>query len=152
MANRNSFEEVCQDVFLAVWEQAPRFRGQSQVSTWLFGIARRQALKVLAAYLRPDSPLASVAWPDPSPLEASLRTQERLRALQRALAALPPAQRQLVEMAYHQDCPYEAIADCLGCSVTTVKTRLRHARRQLGRQLTREDRFALIWTKKLGSD
>jgi hypothetical protein len=43
-------------------------------------------------------------------------------------------------MAYYQDCSYETIADGLGCSVTTVKTRLRHARSQLERQLAREDR------------
>ena len=132
-------EEVCQDVFLIVWQQAPYFRGKSQVSTWLLGIARRQALKILAAHQRPDPPLESITLSAPSTPEASLSTRERLHTLRRALVTLPASQRHLIEMVYFQDRPYGEIAACLGCSITTVKTRLRHARRQLGTYLVRAD-------------
>jgi RNA polymerase sigma factor (sigma-70 family) len=45
--NRSLAEEVLQDVMLAVWQGAGRFCGRSQVRTWLFAIARRQAAKAI---------------------------------------------------------------------------------------------------------
>src|SRR5271167_1311272 len=38
-------EEIINDTFLAVWQSAKDFRGASQVSTWIIGIAYRTALK-----------------------------------------------------------------------------------------------------------
>src|SRR5262245_39049724 len=45
--NAASAEELLSDVFLDVWRQAGRYEARSQVSTWLFGIARNKALSAL---------------------------------------------------------------------------------------------------------
>jgi RNA polymerase sigma-70 factor (ECF subfamily) len=48
MVHRYDFaEEIINDTMWAVWQQADKFRGDSQVSTWIFGIAYRRALKEL---------------------------------------------------------------------------------------------------------
>ena len=133
-------EDVCQDVFCVVWRQASHFRGQSKVSTWLFGIARCQALKARAGVQRPESPLEAVGVSQQSSPEVSLSAWQRVRVVERALAALTTSQRELVEMAYYQDRPCQEIASRLGCSVSTVKSRLQQARRQLSRHLRRADR------------
>ena len=44
--NRQLAEEVLQDVMLAAWESAARFRGDSKVKTWLIAIARNQAINI----------------------------------------------------------------------------------------------------------
>jgi DNA-directed RNA polymerase specialized sigma24 family protein len=56
---------------------------------------------------------------------------EHVLTVTRALAALSPAQRTLLNPSYAQDWSVLAIAAHLGCSVSTVKTRLRQARRCL---------------------
>ena len=57
-----------------------------------------------------------------------------------ALATLAPAQRTILDLSYAQDWSVSAIAAHLGCSVSTVKTRLHQARRCLAAQLTRAER------------
>jgi RNA polymerase sigma-70 factor (ECF subfamily) len=41
--DKGTAEEILQDTLLAVWRSARSFQGRSKVSTWLFGVARRQA-------------------------------------------------------------------------------------------------------------
>jgi RNA polymerase sigma factor (sigma-70 family) len=69
-----------------------------------------------------------------------LLQRELVNALTRALAALAPAQRTVLELAYAQDWSVPAIAAHLGCSVSTVKTQRRQARRCLVAQLTHAER------------
>src|SRR5208283_4992779 len=46
-ARYENVEEIINDTFLVVWQSAKDFRSDSQVSTWIFGIAYRTALKSL---------------------------------------------------------------------------------------------------------
>ena len=56
-------EEILQDTLLAVWRGADRFEGKSQVRTWLYGIARRQAHNRLRSTRPTDALLDDL--PDP---------------------------------------------------------------------------------------
>jgi RNA polymerase sigma-70 factor (ECF subfamily) len=130
-------EEIVNDTLLAVWRSAGRFDGRSRVSTWIFGIAYRKTLKRLARRdaAAPAEPPAGV---EPAVAAVGARRLERreLRdALDRALAALPPEQRAVVELAYFHELPYAEIAEIVGCPVNTVKTRMFHARRRLRERL-----------------
>jgi len=51
--HQDDLEEVINDVFLIVWQRAGDFRGASRVSTWIFGIAYRRALKSLRRWTIP---------------------------------------------------------------------------------------------------
>jgi RNA polymerase sigma factor (sigma-70 family) len=126
-------EEVLNDVMLAVWKGAASFDGRSRVSTWIFGIAYHKALKVLVR--RPEEPVEDDGE-RPEPLDSeepeSLAARRELAGvLGRALGALPPEQRAVVELAYYYGLPYQEIAEIVGCPVNTVKTRMFHARRRL---------------------
>jgi RNA polymerase sigma-70 factor, ECF subfamily len=121
-------EEVINDTFWVVWQHAADFRGASQLSTWIFGIAYRRALKTLKR-VRPEVPaeegegLEQVEEPW---LQAELREW-----LGVALAKLPHEQRMVLELAYHVGHSCEEIAVIMECPVNTVKTRMFHARRKL---------------------
>jgi RNA polymerase sigma-70 factor, ECF subfamily len=121
-------EEVINDTFWVVWQHATDFRGASQLSTWIFGIAYRRALKSLRR-VRPEVPaeegegLEQVEEPW---LQAELREW-----LGVALAKLPHEQRMVLELAYHVGHSCEEIAVIMECPVNTVKTRMFHARRKL---------------------
>ena len=136
----HAIEEILDDTMLAVWRKAGTFNGSSQVSTWIFAIAYRMALKSLkrdrnwVRNLFDDREEASA----PSPEAALIECQARSR-IQRLLADLSPEQRAVVELTYYHGCAYKEIAEIVGCPVDTVKTRMFHARRKLKAVLIAEE-------------
>lgn len=128
-------EEVVNDVLLAVWQSATRFDGRSRPSTWIFGIAYHKALKALARAVnrRPagDDEREAPEPVDPDGPESLVARRELKSVLGRALAALSPEHRAVVELTYFYGCSYQEIAEIVGCPVNTVKTRMFHARRRL---------------------
>jgi RNA polymerase sigma-70 factor (ECF subfamily) len=128
-------EEVINDTFYIVWCKAGAFRGDSQPSTWILGIAYRKARNAfrtssrILALENPDAPLP------PLTSDESLRTEELRDWLVRALVQLPVEQRLAVELCYELGHSCEEIATIMGCPVNTVKTRLFHARAKLQKLL-----------------
>jgi RNA polymerase sigma-70 factor (ECF subfamily) len=121
-------EEIINDTFWIVWQRADTFRGASQVSTWILGIAYRRGLKTLQK-IRP------MVAADDVDLEAqadeSSGQEELSEWLGVALARLPPEQQMVLELAYHLGHSCEEISVIMQCPVNTVKTRMFHARRKL---------------------
>lgn len=132
-------EEVLNDTMMVVWERANSFNGDSKLSTWIFAIAYRKAMKGLRKQQDPiDDPDAeNRICPDPDPEEVSGRDRRR-KLLFRAMDDLSAAHRAVVELTYFHELNYEEIAGILDCPVGTVKTRMFHARRQLRRQFDGE--------------
>jgi RNA polymerase sigma-70 factor (ECF subfamily) len=132
--------DVLHETLLAVWQDAAHFRGQSQLSTWIFRIAQRQVHQAHVSCQRTSALPVSLAGTAPEDAEGLVLHRERLHTLACALAALAPAQRTALELAYAQGWSMPAIAAHLGCSVSTVKTRLHQARRRVAAQLARDER------------
>jgi RNA polymerase sigma factor (sigma-70 family) len=125
-------EEVVDDVLLAVWRGAGRFDGRSRASTWILGIAHRQALKALARRERRSAPPPVMPQaPPPETPESIMARREMAGELGRGLAALSPEQRAVVELTFFHGLSYREVAQVVGCPVNTVKTRMFHARRRL---------------------
>ena len=127
---REDIEEVINDTFWVVWTKAGEFRGASQLSTWIIGIAYRRALNALRrAKIRPvsdepfDEDSVSVASTDEA------ETDSQWLAL--GLSRLPVEQRMALELTYTLGHSCEEVAAILDCPVNTVKTRLFRARETL---------------------
>ena len=123
-------EEIINDTFWVVWRKARTFRGDSQVSTWILGIAYRKARNALRAAARheahgSESELARLTSDGPA------GTEELRDWLGQALMQLPPEQQLAVELCYGLGHSCEEIAAIMGCPANTVKTRLFHARAKL---------------------
>ncbi len=137
-------EEALDDTMLVVWQKAGTFDASSRVSTWLFGIAHRKALKAMEhsrRHLRAvHPPLAEGREAEPErpadPEQKALRRDD-LRRLARGIEGLPPEQRAVVELTFFEGLSYAEISDVVGCPVNTVKTRMFHARKQLRRSVDR---------------
>ena len=127
-AQQTVVEEVVNDTLWTVWRNAGAFRGGSQVSTWVMGIAWRCGLKALrragpAAVEAPDSPGESASHP--------FAEQETQEWIQTGLRQLPVEQRTTLELAYYFGHSLEEIAAIMDCPVGTVKGRMFHARIKL---------------------
>jgi RNA polymerase sigma-70 factor, ECF subfamily len=128
-------EEVINDTFYIVWRKAGDFRGDSQPSTWILGIAYRKARNAFRSSSRILAVENPEAPPPPLTSEESLRTEELRDWLVHALVQLPVEQRLAVELCYELGYSCEEISTIMSCPVNTVKTRLFHARAKLQKLL-----------------
>lgn len=123
-------EEIINDTMWTVWKKAAGFRAASQVSTWILGIAYRQALMTFRranAHPVVDEPIGR----DAAVAEDSQQLAETREWLDQALAQLPLEQRMVIELTYFLGHSCEEIAAIMNCPVNTVKTRMFYARRKL---------------------
>lgn len=151
MGDREIAVEVAQDVFLALYKSLPGFRGDAQLSTWVFRVVvnhcknrrlyrRRRhedAHEPLEGDERDDRPARELAHGGPG-TDALVHAQEAGKLLEEGLAQLEDADRQIILLRDQQDLPYEEIADLLGLPRGTVKSRLHRARLELARILGRK--------------
>jgi RNA polymerase sigma-70 factor, ECF subfamily len=126
-------EEVVLDVFAQIWRIADRFdRHKGSVEQWIFTLARSRILDRLRKIQRLNKVNTAIAsgkeieFPTTSvdPIE-SVEIAERRQQVLTALNQIPPAQRQVIEMAYYRGLTHTEIAVATGLSLGTVKTRIR---------------------------
>jgi RNA polymerase sigma factor (sigma-70 family) len=125
-------EEVLNDTMLVVWERLDTYRGDSKLSTWIFAIAYRKAMK---AVRRQDEPAEDSQAETRTSADAGPEERAGLQRLQSILAAalegLSADHRTVVDLTYFHELDYREIAQIMDCPIDTVKTRMFHARRRL---------------------
>lgn len=130
--SEQAVDEVFDDVMMVVWERIKDFEGRSKLSTWVFGIAYRRALKERAkrrdAQMPEHMEEVSDLGPDADAPFAQITTKHRL---QTALGKLPDEQGSVVRLAYFEGLTYRDIGAVMDCPEDTVKTRMYHAKRKL---------------------
>jgi len=130
-------EEVLQDVMLAAWQNAPRFRQESKVRTWLLVIARNRAInaqrrrRLNLVELEENSITSD---DDTGPLEQAHRSANH-EILRQAIQQLPAAHQEILTLVFYQQLSGPEIAAILGISEGTVKSRLHRAKESLRRIL-----------------
>jgi RNA polymerase sigma-70 factor (ECF subfamily) len=118
-------EDLCQDIFLAVWRALPGFRGDASVRTWLYRIAHNVALTWQARDRRRQSRETHLDVDVPSADRIDLR---RL-ALSRAIAQLSPVDRTLTVL-WLEGLSATEIEAVTGVKSATVAVRLSRIRKQ----------------------
>ncbi|GAA0264132.1 RNA polymerase sigma factor [Cryptosporangium japonicum] len=132
-------EEILQDTMLAVWRSAGSFEGRARVTTWLFGIARRQAHNRLR--LRAGPPPAEMSdRPDVStgPEELAIAAAGGT-PVAAAIDRLPGHHRDVIALVFVAGLPLADVAEVLGIPVGTVKSRLFHARAAVAAALAAQE-------------
>jgi RNA polymerase sigma-70 factor (ECF subfamily) len=135
--NQDDAADLVAEAFVRVYTALPRFRRDSQFSTWLFRIVtncfldakkkenRRPTDQLEDAWLDADA-RSTIVQPD-SPEETSEKA-EREEIMSRAISKLPEYQRAMIVMFHIENLSYEEIAGTLDLPVGTVKSRLNRAR------------------------
>lgn len=125
-------EELANDVLLTLWKDAGRFRGESKVSTWVFGIAYRQAL----ARLRKRKLNLQLIRDEDAIVNSSDAQLEREDWVRQGIDALSPKHRLTVMLVYFLGLTCEEAAEVSGVPSSTVKTRMFHARKKMKQHLS----------------
>jgi len=120
-------EDVAHEVFETALGRLEAFRGDSSVSTWLYGITRR-----VVANARRRVWVRRVFGLDVAPEPSAPAESEALRLrrdVQRCLERLPEGARELIVLLVVEERPAPEVAEMLGVPVGTVYSRAHHARR-----------------------
>src|SRR5947209_8526376 len=140
--SRAEAEDVLQEVFLQVWQQAHSFdASRGRAFTWLVTLARSRAIDRLRALDSRGRAARRSAEDAPPPADreegaddAALRS-ERAGVVREALAELPEEQRQVLLLAYLDGMSQSEIAAAKGQPLGTVKTRTRAGLKRLSELL-----------------
>jgi len=138
--------DATQETFLAAFRNLRNFRGEAKVSSWLHRIAVNQCItRQRRAKVRSEAALEDEEQRDATNFAAPLhfspaRTtegREQIEAVRRAVNCLPPELRQVVVMKEFEELTFREIADALDLPLSTVKSRLYTAFKQLQMRLQR---------------
>ncbi len=127
-------KDVTSDVFITIWEKADSFKGNSPLSTWIFGITRN---KIRTFYRKKHTFVDIEKTSLANDTRDIIHTREDLK---NALDRLSVEHREAIEMIFYLGFSYEEAAGAIGCPVGTVKSRIFHAKRLLEHYLTLDQR------------
>jgi RNA polymerase sigma-70 factor (ECF subfamily) len=127
LRDREAAADALQNALVHIWQDMPTLREPDRFAAWARRVLVNRCYQIIRARRR---------WPVPvsiSPVDAVVGDAERELGtrdeIERAFARLSPEQRAVVVMHYFRDRPQDEIAESLGISVGTVKSRLHHAKR-----------------------
>jgi RNA polymerase sigma-70 factor (ECF subfamily) len=139
-----SIPDVVQEVFIRAYEKLHTWRGDGQLSTWLYRLARNHALNHLRRLKRNPARISLEASEDTgrglkerlaaaSVPDDAYAADAQQAALRQMLASLPEDYRQTLNMFYLHEMSQEEIAEVTGKRINTIKTHLRRGRMKLAR-------------------
>ena len=140
MADKDSAEDVCQEVFVQLWQKINHFRGESKFSTWLHSVATNIALGQLR---KQKNWLQRVFSIEEQPVEEQavdpeLGKSTQLSVLDRNIAKLPERARLVFVLFAVEGYRHEEISKMLGMAVGSSKSQYHRAKTLLREWLTIE--------------
>ena len=146
MGNPEAAQDAAQEAFFRAYQALPSFRGCSGFYTWLYRIAVNACLNAVQKERRRidrtslDELLETREIPaerlfGSAPPESDLERAELQEGIQAVLNSLSPDHRAVVVLKDIEGLSQQEIADTLGCSTGTVKSRLSRARAQMQEML-----------------
>jgi RNA polymerase sigma-70 factor (ECF subfamily) len=129
-------EEIVSDTLYEVWKHPDRFRGESQFSTWLIGVARNKILMAWRSGRREGDhedidEMSDVLEGDLEGGFDVLAQKQRQEGVLHCMERLGDEQRECIHLVFYEGLSLGEIAEVQGCPEGTVKTRLFHARQKL---------------------
>ncbi len=146
LGREDDASDACQEAFIAAYRNLKNFRGEAKVSSWLHRIAVNQCLTTkrrsksrAEEFLDDDDGSQErtfVASPHLSPARTTEKV-ERLTLVRQAVGALPSDLRQVIVMKEFEEMTFQEISETLELPLSTVKSRLYTALKQLKLKLER---------------
>lgn len=130
--NRQTAEDLAQEIFLKCYQKYDTFQGNSQIQTWLFRVASNHCKDYLKSWHYKKVSLnnyvsAFLSNEHDTPENELIKNVEN-QELTEALFKLPLKYRELIFLFYFQECPLKEIAEICGLNLNTVKSRLTRAK------------------------
>lgn len=146
LSREEDARDAAQETFISAYKNLPNFRGEAKVSSWLHRIAvnqclsRQRRVRVRGeVYLDDDNGANEVHFAAPasySPMRIA-EQNERLKLVRTAINSLPEDLRQVIVMKEFEEMTFQEISEILDMPLSTVKSRVYNALKQLRLKLER---------------
>ena len=130
--------DVTQEVFIKVFRNLDKFKGESKLFTWIYRIATNESLNFIKKKARKDNvSYEDVAYEMARNLEADayFDGDAAMLKLEQAVAQLPEKQQIVFKMKYFEEMKYEEIAEILGISPVSSRTLVHRGKKKLQEKL-----------------
>jgi len=118
--------DLLQEIFLIVWQQLPKFRGEASMGTWIFRIASNFCLRQMKKEKRILRAPMPAEWPDTTQPDS----REQLSFLYECIAGLAETDRIVISLEL-EDLPQAEIAQITGLSAANVRVRIHRIKEKL---------------------
>lgn len=132
--NIRDAEEITQDVFVKIYKNANKFKGNSSLNTWIYRITVNTSLNYLKKKKKFTLFKNTLTTPQPIDFEhpeAVLENKENVAALYKAMDCLPNTQKTAFILSYIEDLPRQEVADIMETSLKAVESLLQRAKKNM---------------------
>jgi len=140
-------EDITQEVFIKVYSSINQFRGESQLSTWIYRIAitksldhlraqkRKKRMAILKYLSSDDEHQIDIEAPKDQNPDVIIDNNERMKVLNDAINTLPENQRVAFSLSKYDEMSSKEIAEVLSISVSAVESLIHRAKKNLEKRL-----------------
>ena len=136
--NHEDADDVLQNTFIKVFENVSKFKGNSNIYTWMYKIATHESLNLLSKKSRKLG-ISNEEWiekrADQLESDVYFEGDAMQLKLQKAIATLPEKQRLVFNMRYFEEMKYEKMSEILETSVGGLKASYHHAVKKIKHQI-----------------
>ena len=136
--NQAIAEELLNEVFLSVWQNAHRYEGRSEPMTWILSIAHNKAVSTLRKKTEvlgiAEDVTRDLAADDDAP-DVIAQKHDKSAKIRACMARLSADHQEILDLVYYQEQSVAEVAEILGIPENTVKTRMFYARKKLSELL-----------------
>jgi RNA polymerase sigma-70 factor, ECF subfamily len=145
--NRETAEDLTQEVFIEVYRSINVFRSDSKFSTWIYRIAisksldymkhqkRKKRFAILRSLFGENEQEEQIPASNNLTPSALLENEDRIKILARALESLPENQRIAFTLSKYDEMSYNEIAEILGITISSVESLIHRAKNNLKKKL-----------------
>ena len=133
--NHEDADDILQNVFVKIWKALPQFKAESQLFTWAYRIATNECIGFLNQKKNRKRLDMQHFFVQKTDTQTYFNTEEIAQKLEAAVEKLPTKQKLIFGLKYHQDLPYNQIAEILDLSEGALKASYHHAVKKIERQI-----------------
>jgi RNA polymerase sigma-70 factor (ECF subfamily) len=131
-------DDILQDIWLAVFKKIHKLKDAQTFAVWLYRIARN---KIYDGFRRKER-FVKLPNEDEFPVSGGdepIFDANDAEKLHRALSELKPYHREVLTLCFIEQMSYQSIADIIGCSIGTVRSRMFYAKQSLREEMERQN-------------
>lgn len=139
LGDSDDVDDVLQMVYIKIHRGLAGFRGDAKLSTWIYQIARNEAINAVKKRRLDTTSIEDVTLAAPSREgpEAAVYKSDAGRHLEEAMERLDENQRMALELRYMGERSYDEIAEMMGVPLGTVKTYIHRGKAELKKVIAR---------------
>lgn len=131
-------EDLLQEIFIKIWENLPKFRGESQLSTWVYRIAVNTCLMHLRSVKKKNE--VSLEHQNITLIEEKSETEAQIQLLHKCISELHESDRLIISLLL-EEVPYPEIAAATSISEGNLRVKIHRIKQQLATIYSKYERL-----------